>query len=81
MPLRPVCKSIFPSSLTPAEGSDLDKIVRPLHWGRKGVLYLFIHRSTALRALTCAYLTRTPQPGSFPMDTPMNALRQDLHNA
>ena len=54
--------------MTPAEGSDLDKVVRPLSRGRKTILYLFVHRSSALRALTCAYLTRTPQPGSFPID-------------
>ena len=54
--------------MTPVEGSDLDKVVRPsppLSRGRKGVLHIVIHRSSALRALTCAYLTRTPQPGSF----------------
>ncbi len=45
--------------MTPAEGSDLDKVVRPLSRGRKGVLHLFLHRSSALRALTCAYLART----------------------
>ena len=64
--------------MTPAEGSDLDRVVRPLGRGREGVLHVVIHRSSALRALTCAYLTRTPQPGSFPIDTPMDALRQDL---
>ena len=45
--------------MTPAEGSDLDKVVRPLSRGRKGVLHIVIHRSSALRALTCAYLART----------------------
>ena len=58
--------------MTPAEGSDLDKVVRPLSRGRKGVLHIVIHRSSALRALTCAYLTWTPRPGSSPFDTPMN---------
>ena len=51
--------------MTPVEGSDLDKGVRPLSRGRKGVLHIAIHRSSALRALTCAYLTRIPQLGSF----------------
>ena len=54
-----------PKPLTPAEGADLDMVVRPLRRGRKGILRIVIHRSSALRALTCAYLTRTPQPGSF----------------
>ncbi|MDY3883713.1 MAG: hypothetical protein SOZ92_00005 [Porphyromonas somerae] len=78
-----MCKSIFPTSMTPAEGSDLDKVVRPLSRGRRGVLHIVIHRSSALHALTCAYLARTPQLGFFPIDTPiiMNALRQDLPNA
>ena len=80
-PERPVYKSVFPSSMTPAEGSDLDRVVRPLSRGRYGVLHIDIHRSSALRALTCAYLTRTPQPGSSTLDTPMNTLRQDLPNA
>ena len=30
---------------------------------------------------TGARIRRTPQPGSLPIDTPMNALRQDLPNA
>ena len=50
-------KGIFFISMIPAEGSDLDKVVRPLSGGRKGVLHIVIHRSSALRALTCAYLT------------------------
>ena len=79
-PERPVCKRIFPNSMTPAEGSDPDKVVRPLNRGRKGVLHIVIHRSSALRALTCAYLTRTPQPGSSPLYTPINTLRQDVPN-
>ncbi len=33
------------------------------------------------RALTCAYLTRTPQPGSSPIDTPMSVLRLGASNA
>ena len=64
--------------MTPAKGSDLDKVVRPLGRGRNGILRLIAHRSSALRALTCAYLTRTPQPGSFPIDTPMNATQTFL---
>ena len=59
--------------MTPAEGSDLHMVVRPLGRGRKGVLYIVTHRSSALRALTCAYLTRTPQPGSITVDTLVNA--------
>ena len=58
-------KSVFSTSMTPVEGSDLDKGVRPLSRGRKGVLHIAIHRSSALHALTCAYLTRIPQLGSF----------------
>ena len=49
--------------MTPAEGSDLDKFVRPLSRGRKGVLYIVIHRSSALRALTCAYFNLDPSAG------------------
>lgn len=67
--------------MTPAEGSDLDKVVRPLGRGRKGVSGIVIHRSSALRALTYAYLTRTPQPGSSPIDTPMSVLRLGAPNA
>ena len=66
--------------MTPAEGSDLDKIVRPLNRGRKGVLHIVIHRSSALRALTCAYLTRTSAEVLL-YSTPVNALRLGLSNA
>ena len=52
-----MCKSIFPTSMTPAEGSDLDKVVRPLSRGRRGVLHIVIHRSSALRAL-CGFLKK-----------------------
>ncbi len=67
--------------MTPAEGSDLDKFVRPLSRGRKGVLYIVIHRSSALRALTCAYLTWTPQPGSLLINTPLKIIHKTLSNA
>lgn len=40
-PERPVYKGIFTTSLSPAEGSDLDKLVRPLSRGRKDILCLF----------------------------------------
>lgn len=45
--------------MTPDEGSDLEKVVRPLIWGRMGLLYIVIHRSSALHASTCAYLAWT----------------------
>ena len=34
---------------------------------------IVIHRSSALCALTCAYLTRTHRPGPLTVDTLMNA--------
>ena len=64
--------------MTPAEGSDLHMVVRPLGRGRIDALYVIIHRSSALRALTCAYLTRTSAEVLIPIIRRLPRGRRDF---
>ena len=49
-PERPVCKSILPHPMTPVEGSDQEKVVRPLSRGRGGgeemIIFPLVVRAT-----------------------------------
>ena len=57
-----------------------DRVVRPLGRGRKGILHLSIHRSSALRATTCAYLARTSAE-VLTHRHPAKTIRRELSNA